>query len=378
MAGRTERSSPGDHGPARAARGTVAAPSGTFGLPAWGHAAEAATEREGTATVESITKNRQDRPTLRAMIERAYGADQVPEDLDGDWLEELGHGWFNVAYRITLRDGRRVVLKIAPPPDVEVMTYERGAMGIELAALRMIAERTTVPVPRVDHADTAHDLVDADWFVMPYVDGDNLDVSRDVLDPGVVVACTEALGAANRELNAIRGPWFGPLAGPGDPSWRVAFTGIVEDVLRDGERRGVDIGRDYGVVRQVLAEHAGVLDAVTEPRFVEWDLWAGNVLVREGRIVAVIDHERALYGDPLMESGFVGSQTPAFGDSSAFMRGYGWPELTADEQLRRRLYSLHLMLVMVIETVYRGHTDPGQYDWARARLDEIMALLGRP
>ena len=36
-----------------------------------------------------------------------------------------------------------------------------------------------------------------------------------------------------------------------------------------------------------------------------------------------------------------------------------------------------MALVMVIETVYRGHTDSAQYDWARARLDEAMALFGR-
>jgi hypothetical protein len=41
---------------------------------------------------------------------------------DGDdWASELSHGWFNVAYRIRLRDGAQVVLKIAPPAGVEVL-----------------------------------------------------------------------------------------------------------------------------------------------------------------------------------------------------------------------------------------------------------------
>ena len=56
--------------------------------------------------MESITKNRQTPATLRAMVERAYGAEQVPTGDPETWLEELGHGWFNVAYRILLRDGR--------------------------------------------------------------------------------------------------------------------------------------------------------------------------------------------------------------------------------------------------------------------------------
>ena len=328
--------------------------------------------------MESITKNRQSRSTLLAMVERAYGPDQVPADPEGAWLEEMGHGWFNVAYRITLRDGRDVVLKIAPPRDVPVMTYEHGAMGIELASLALIAERTNVPVPHVDHADTGHDLVDADWFFMPFVDGDNLGIVKGDLDPQVVAACNEQLGALNRELNSIVGPWFGPLAGPGDSSWRVVFTGIVEDVLRDGEARGVDIGWDYDVVRKAFAENAHVLDEVTEPRFVEWDLWDSNVMVRDGQIACIIDHERALYGDPLMEAGFVASMLPSFGDPTAFMRGYGWTELTENEQIRRRLYCLHLVLVMVIETVYRGHTDPWQYEWARPQLDDVMGMLARP
>jgi hypothetical protein len=32
---------------------------------------------------------------------------------------------------------------------------------------------------------------------------------------------------------------------------------------------------------------------------------------------------------------------------------------------------------MVIETVYRGHTDSKQYDWAREQLIDAMAMLGR-
>ena len=127
--------------------------------------------------MESITKNRQSPATLRAMVARAYGADLVPS-ADG-WVSELGHGWFNVAYRIHLRDGDRVVLKIAPPRAVEVMTYERGAMGIELASLRLIAEHTSVPVPRIDYADRSRGLCDADWFFMPYIDADNFGIVRD-------------------------------------------------------------------------------------------------------------------------------------------------------------------------------------------------------
>jgi hypothetical protein len=272
--------------------------------------------------MESITKNRQPAGTLRAMVARAYGPGQVPAAGE-DWVSELGHGWFNVAYLVRLRDGSRAVLKIAPPAGVEVMTYERGAMATELAALRLIREHTAVPVPAVHFADHSRELCDADYFF-----------------------------------------------------WRATFTGMAEDVLRDGELRRVDLGWDYDAVRNAIARNAGGLDEVTEPKYVEWDLWDSNVMVRDGAIVSIIDHERAFYGDPLIEGGFTATELPAFGDPAAFMRGYGHGELTGAEQVRRRLYCLYLTLIMVIETVYRGHAETRMYDWAREQLTASMELLG--
>ncbi|KAB8165898.1 phosphotransferase [Streptomyces sp. 3MP-14] len=312
------------------------------------------------------------------MVERAYGPAQVPEG-EG-WAEEMGHGWFNVAYRIRLRDGRSVVLKIAPPAGVEVMTYERNMMRTEVAALRLIEERTDVPVPAVHAHDDSHELCDADYFFMEYVDAENLGIIRDRLTPEAYEAYDAQVGAANRAINEVRGPHFGPLLGPipGRTSWREVLLGHIEDALRDGERRHVDLGQPYPLIRELLAAHADSLDEVTEPALIEWDLWSSNVMVADGRLVSVIDHERAFYGDPLMEAGFVATQSEAFGDGTGFLRGYGRGPLTPTEVTRRRLYNLHLMLVMVVETVYRGHTDPSQYDWAKEHLADAVAAFDRP
>src|SRR5674476_273100 len=91
--------------------------------------------------MESITKYRQSPQTLRRMIERAYGPGLVPPT--DDFATELGHGWCNVAYLVHLADGREVMMKIAPPPGVEVMTYEQDMLAGEVAAIRLIEERTT-------------------------------------------------------------------------------------------------------------------------------------------------------------------------------------------------------------------------------------------
>ena len=51
--------------------------------------------------------------------------------------------------------------------------------------------------------------------------------------------------------------------------------------------------------------------------------------------------------------------------------------LVEPEQVRRGLYCLHLMLIMVIETVYRGHSEPRQHDWARGQRADVMGAARR-
>jgi aminoglycoside phosphotransferase (APT) family kinase protein len=324
--------------------------------------------------VESITKNRQPVTTLRAMVERAYGPEQVPAG--EDFATELSYGFFNALYRIRLRDGAQVVLKIAPPADVELMAREHRMMRNELAAMELVRSRSDVPIPRVDFVDLSGELIDADYFFMEYVDAACFGIAAEAgeLAPEVVDAGFEHLGELNRELTEIVGPHFGPLEGPGFTSWREAATAWFEDVLRDGEKAAVDLGRPYGEVSRAWEEHAHVLDVVTEPRFVEVDLWMKNSMIRDGRIVAVIDHERAMFGDPLMEAGLTGLDLPAFPDPAPFMRGFGLGELTPRERTRRRLYTLWLAVTMLVETTYRGQSTE-KYRWARAQLDVAMGLL---
>ena len=327
--------------------------------------------------MESHTKNRQSDSVLRTLIARAFGSSQVP---DGNgFAEEITEGWFNVIYRIRLRDGEQVVLKVAPPADVPVLSREVGMMRSELEAMRLVSERTTVPVPRVLHADLTHEIVDADLFFMEFIDADNFGFSADagLLEAEVVAAGNRELGALNREINSITGEHFGPLTGEGRATWRGAFTAMIQDVLADGRRVGVDLGWADEEVLAVLERHATSLNEVVVPRLVEVDLWAKNSMIEDGRIVAILDHERALWGDPLMEAGLTGLDLPAFGDPTDFIEGFKLGELSEPEATRRRLYSLYLALLMVVETKYRG-TEKELYGFGREQLDTLMTKLGAP
>lgn len=253
--------------------------------------------------MESYTKNRQSEEVLRTLISRAFGPDQVPTG--AGFAEEITEGRFNVAYRIRLRDGQEVVLKIAPPAGVPVLTREVGVMRAELEAMRLVSEQTSVPVPKMLHADLSHEVVDADLFFMEFIDADNFGLNADagLLDPQVVAAGNRQLGALNREINSVIGDHFGPLIGPGYPTWREAFMALIQDILDDGRRVGVNLGWSDQEILRVLEQHAETLDEVTVPRLVQVDLWAKNSMIQDGHIVAILDHERALWETPSWKLG---------------------------------------------------------------------------
>ncbi|MFH8249357.1 phosphotransferase family protein [Microbacterium sp. B2969] len=325
--------------------------------------------------MDSRTKNRQPAAVIEAMIAAAYGDSEVPARADS--IAELERGWFNAVYAVRLRSARRVVLKIGPSPRTPVLTYERRMLSNELAALDVIARSTDVPVPAVEFADTSGAVIDAPWFFMTRIEGENLGA---LLDGGAVPepeaeALLREIGATNRALNAIEGPAFGYLTGPAFPTWREAFSAMIADLLADADGARVDLGLSGERIQGVVAAHAGSLDAVRRPRLVEWDLWPGNAIVDGGRITGIVDHERALWGDPLMEAGFLGSAVPIYPGGGAFLRGYGDAGFGVDASTRRLLYSLHLVLIMIIEPAFRGLQDVGQAPWSRGRLAAIVERL---
>ena len=62
---------------------------------------------------------------------------------------------------------------------------------------------------------------------------------------------------------------------------------------------------EYEKIRRIFRETAPYLDEIRIPRLVHTDLWFGNILVSTAdgapRLAAIIDADRALWGDPYFE-----------------------------------------------------------------------------
>ena len=148
---------------------------------------------------------------------------------------------------------------------------------------------------------------------------------------------------------------------------------MLEGVLTDGESIKISIGIDYGEVRTLIDKASFALNQVKQPIFVHWDLWDGNVFVKDGKVSGIIDFERAIWGDPLMEYFF---RAHCYNEN--FNTGYG-ADLREEAPIRALLYDLYLYLIMVIETKYRNYPDNWQYHFATKELkiaiDKLKELL---
>ncbi|HYF62671.1 MAG TPA: aminoglycoside phosphotransferase family protein [Herpetosiphonaceae bacterium] len=325
--------------------------------------------------MESKTKNPKTRGQIAAMAARAFDGMALADGDDA--VCELRDGWFNVTYRVRLADDRLVVLKIAPPPGVEVMEYERDLMTTEVACMRLVRQNPAIPVPEIYLFDTTKEICDADYFFMAHCPGDSLEHVHAQLTPEAKSAIELHIGAIIREINGFPGAYFGYDGNPDlrAASWKAAFGAIIDSILADGARKQVAYDYSPAEIRSAVQKYAAALEEVTAPVLVHWDAWNPNFFVQDNRIAGIIDFERALWADPLMEAQF----RPFFGEGvTDLMRGYGKTAFTPAEEQRCQLYTLHLGLVMYTECAFRNYeTDTifnlgrdlirGTMDWLQAQ-----------
>ena len=322
--------------------------------------------------MESKTKNRKTRDQIESMVARAFSGLGLAAGEDA--ITELKQGWFNAAYNVQLADGHEVILKIAPPQDAEVMLYEKNIMATEVATMRLVRQNPAIPVPEIYFFDQDHDVCDADYFFMEKIHGDNLEHVKASLPVATQEAIDRHIGQIIREINTFPGVCFGYDGNPDlrAGSWREAFLKIIESVLGDAARKDVVFDFDYDEMRAAVLDHADSLAEITSPCLVHWDDWNPNFFVKDGRVIGLVDFERAFWAEPLMEAQF---RQFDFEGVTNSMRGYGITSFSRTEQQRNHLYALHLALVMHVECYYRNYDTDAIFNFSRKYIHDTMQWL---
>lgn len=320
--------------------------------------------------MESITKRKLEKTTIESLVRSAF-----KDGFEIETLTELKDGYFNNSYLVQLNGGKKVVLKISPKDDVKVLRYERNLMKTEVSVLKLIAEKSDVPVPIVLFYDDSRKLIDSDYFFMEYMEGVPLNKVKEIMTEEHVRNVGLELGEYAKKIRDIEGDYFGfiNIENRRYDQWHECFKMMITDLMDDAESENVSLPVTKHQALFLVEKNQSNLRQVEPPCLLHKDLWDGNIFVDSNNYVikGIIDCERAIYGDPLLEAvcGFLN-------ENEMFMsQYYGKTNLDDCEQIRVKLYKFYLFLLMVIECPYRQYNDPNFEVWSRNELSKVISEL---
>jgi len=320
--------------------------------------------------MESMTKRKLDNQTMNKLIECAYGKDTLVRS-----IVELTDGYFNASYLIEFQNGEKSVLKVAPPKDVEVMNYEKDLMEVEVTVMNQIYEIGDIKTPKIFFYDKSQKIIDSDYYFMEFIEGVPMDKIRKQIGEKEYREISFLLGKYCKSLIDEKGSFFGSINQEDRQfdSWFNCFYVMISDLFDDVLKKKGILPISKSEALAMIDNYKEALNEVQKPVLIHKDLWEGNIFLDPAsfEIKGIIDFERAIYGDPLMEA------VCAFLiDNKVFMKAYlNLETLSDNEKIRVNLYRFYILLIMVVECYYRLEETNGQDEWARNNLDAVIKEL---
>ena len=285
----------------------------------------------------------------------------------------LSGGLFNTTYFFQLSDGLQIVLRLGPVNRPLLMLFEDHLMQAE-AHVYTLCREAGIPVSQMLAVDTDRDVVDRNFMCVCYIPSaplSRLEPSDDLKN-----RLYQETGALTRKMHSITGPRYGrvsqSLTGGGYDSWKEASLAEIENWKVRAVPVGLYSPEELAAIDAVFSRHGHLLEEIQSPCLVHADLWAGNVLIAGDHVAAIIDTDRAIFGDRDFEfaSGWM--------INDAFVDGYG-SALSTDENsvIRRELYALIYSLLDGYVWLHQ-YNNKENSDWCHQNaMERVQTLLNR-
>jgi aminoglycoside phosphotransferase (APT) family kinase protein len=305
-------------------------------------------------------------------------ARHLDADPDGLVVRSSTTGKFNTTYFV--EGGRRpLVLRIAPTDDrSRMLFYEHRMMRQEPGLHALLRERTDLPVPAVLAHDFSRRDIDRDYLVMERMPGMPISGLASLGQRSLEEILRE-VGRCLRQVHGLTGDRYGYVGEhrpmEPQPDWPGAFALMWNQLLDDVERCGGYRLDEASRMRRLLDRHIRVFDRAVPASLLHMDVWAENILADEqGRLTALIDWDRSLWGDPEIEFAvldYCGISEPAFWE------GYGAErERSPEAEVRRIFYLLYEVQKYIVIRRARGD-DPGRANAYRQQSLRMAETLER-
>lgn len=307
--------------------------------------------------MESRSKNKLTDEKIRELAGAAFPGCKVDE------ICELDAGLCNALYKLTLSDGTKTVLKVSSPGMHGKATNESWLMETESAAMKLACQDPRIRAPKMLFYDDTMTRCSGKYFFMEFVEGTLMSELKDAT-PETKKKLHHQMGEAVRHIGEIKNHSFGIVnSGIEFDSLHGVVYQLISNVVGDIVSAGGDLGMDREELLAKLRDDKPYFDEVTEPSLVHFDVWSNNIIVQDDEIVGILDWERALWGEPLMEDRF-----RDYGMNPDYLEGFGQTEFTPSEQRRLTWYNVWINLAFMGERYTRGYVNEEQYAHVREKM----------
>ncbi len=312
-----------------------------------------------------ITKNKQTDEKLNEIIKLAFQNKNLSK------VEELTEGMCNVAYMVYFDDETKSVLKIAASKNDGYMRNENNLMKTEVEAMNIALKNEVNGVAKVYFYDNSCDICDGKYFFMEVLDGENYIGIKDNMSAEENNTISKEIGVFQKSLTKIKNEYFGIVAHNEKFDSLFEFVHkLFSNVIADAKDIKAKIDIDIDEILIKLNDDKNIFDEVKTATLVHWDMWEGNVFIKDKKLNGIIDWERAMWCDPLIDDRFRSHNVNEY-----FLAGFGIKDLTQSEQRRVYWYDLFLYMTMTVEVFYREYEDDGQYNWVKPMLEDAWNKL---
>lgn len=270
----------------------------------------------------------------------------------------LTGGTFNSVYKIETDQKKAYIIKIAPDNDMDVLTYEKDIISSELRFFELTEKAETVRFPKIYGYNT-DESYPYKYIIMEFIEGEMLNKAK--LSSEERSAVMHKLGQAMAEIHSLSiESGFGYMQQPPFESFKTAYRSMTENVIKDGLK--VTGSLPYlKRIRATIEKHADEFDVIDKSTLVHFDLWPGNLIVKDGELYSIIDCERCMIGDPMGELISLDYMAPIEkAVPKELIKGYNekcddGQKITFNKNQTVRFYLMRLYLGLIVytETYYR-------------------------
>ena len=314
----------------------------------------------------AFSKNILSEQTIRTISAKAFPDKNIAS------INELNQGCCNTLYVLEYEDGFKSILKVAPADKTCHTKNEANLMKTEAKALNFILGKISVKTPEVYFYDDSLTDCASSYIFMEYIPGETYEAIEKSLSKEEKERIDYKTGKMVKELTDITSDKFGFL---GDDEHQFDtlcefFEYLLNNVISDAEEKQIDYTISKNELLELFEKDRRCFEYMEQPCLVHFDMNQENILVVDKEVVGLVDWDKTIFGEPMMEERFRLQKY-----TLAFFEGFRQSQFNYRETRRLLWYDALFYLSKMCECRFRGCEDESIYSNALQFFKQSLAML---